>query len=300
MLVDLLSVVMPNPRVNRYKAFLPHYRRVNIPNFYFPGKKFPSISVTGEHCALSCKHCNGHYLKGMIDCRNPERLTEVAEELQSRGALGFLLSGGCDANGKVPLNRFFPAIKEIKRDTDLKVNLHVGLLLPGDAIEVAETGVDAVSVDVVGASETIREVYGIDFRTDDYARMLEDLTGSGACVIPHITAGLHFGKLKGEEAALEMVEGMEPGTVIVNSLIPTKGTEMENIRVIDDDYLSVLGSAVQRFPNAEVVMGCMRPRSQSVEEEALDIGVGGIVNPGNQTVNTHRHRRIELCCAVPH
>jgi uncharacterized radical SAM superfamily protein len=236
----------------------------------------------------------------MTDCPNPDRLVEVAGELQSRGALGFLLSGGCDASGKIPLKRFFPAIKEIKHDTDLAINLHVGLLLPGDAVEVAETGADAVSVDVVGDKGTIREVYGLDFDTDDYARMLEDLAGSGACIVPHITAGLHFGELRGEEAALEMIEKIEPWRVIVNSLMPTKGTKMENSRLSDDDYLSVLGSALGWFPNAEVVMGCMRPRIQSIENKALEMGIGGIVNPSRETVQTYRHRKIELCCAIPH
>jgi uncharacterized radical SAM superfamily protein len=273
---------------------------VTIPKFYFPGKRFPSISVTGEHCALSCKHCNGHYLKGMIDCPNPERLIETAKRLESEGALGFLLSGGCDPNGRIPLKRFFPAIRKIKRGTDLIVNLHTGILLPGDAREVAETCVDAVSVDVVGDDETVKGVYGLDFRNGDYVSMLESLHDSGARVVPHITAGLHFGKLRGEETALEMTEIIESGTVIVNSLMPTKGTEMENILSNQEDYLSVLSRAVWQFPKAEVVMGCMRPRDHDVEKKALEIGIGGIVNPSRLNVKARRHERIETCCAVPH
>lgn len=273
---------------------------MNIPNFYFPGKKFPSISVTGERCALSCKHCDGHYLRGMIDCPTPRRLMQIAEELRSEGARGFLLSGGSDLKGRVPLKRFLPAIRKIKGSTGLAVNLHVGILLPGEAAEVADAGADAVSVDVVGDDSTIREVYGLDFHTDDYSAMMEDMVDTGAYVVPHITAGLHFGKLRGEQRALEMLEGIKPATLIVNSLMPTRGTEMAHVRSNADDYLSVLESAVDGFPMSEVVMGCMRPRSQSVEEEALKIGVGGIVNPTRRTVSTNRHRRIELCCAVPH
>ncbi|MCK5548189.1 MAG: radical SAM protein [Thermoplasmata archaeon] len=272
---------------------------MSLPTFYFPGNKFPSVSVTGAFCALQCAHCNGHYLKGMIECGGPEHLIELAKELEANGANGFLLSGGCDSRGRIPLERFYPAVREIKGSSDLTVNLHIGLIDPRDAKEVADSEADVVSVEVIGDDDTIREVYNLEASVDDYEIMLTSLRDAGANVVPHITAGLHFGKLKGEERALSMMEKVGPRTIVVNALIPTKDTGMEDVQCDAKDYLYVLSSARKRFPDAMIVMGCMRPRDKEVEREALKMGIDGIVNPNKKTAEEFRHEKNEVCCAVP-
>jgi uncharacterized radical SAM superfamily protein len=271
---------------------------VALPKFYFPGKKFPAVSITGEHCTLSCAHCNAHYLKGMVECKTPEALVKLAHELEREGANGFLLSGGCDSEGKVPLDRFYPAIRDIKSSTGLRINIHVGLLKPEDAREVAGLGADAISVDVLGDDETITDVYGLEATRDDYEIMLKSLAQEGANVVPHITAGIHFGKLRGEDYALKMIEQIEPRALIINALLPTKDTGMADVEVASKDFLSVLSNARKRFPGAEVIMGCMRPRSAATENEALRIGLDGIVLPSRKTMREFEHEKIELCCAL--
>ena len=68
--------------------------------FYRPGKGFPTFSVTGSRCSLCCDHCAGRYLKGMNAVASPDELLVEAEKLKRRGGKGFLLSGGCDEDGK--------------------------------------------------------------------------------------------------------------------------------------------------------------------------------------------------------
>ena len=68
--------------------------------FYYPGRKFPSFSTTGNFCNLNCPHCRGKYLQGMEETKTAEILYEKAIELESRGGNGFLLSGGCDKIGR--------------------------------------------------------------------------------------------------------------------------------------------------------------------------------------------------------
>jgi len=234
----------------------------------------------------------------MIECTRPELLIKLANKLETNGANGFLLSGGCDTEGRVPLDRFYPVIKEIKSSTALRVNLHVGLIRPEEIQEVAESGVDTASVEVIGDDDTIREVYNLKANKERYETMLTSLHDKGANVVPHITVGLHFGELRGEESALEMIEKIKPKAIVLNSLLPTKETAMENARSNSADYISVLASARKRFPNSNIMMGCMRPRIARVEREALRIGIDGIVLPSRKIIEEFRHENIELCCAV--
>ena len=90
---------------------------------YFPGKRFPSISLTGKDCALSCAHCDKHYLEHMLDGSSPEKLLETCYKLERNGAIGCLLSGGLDENAEIPFEEFFAAIAEIKKETDLVINV---------------------------------------------------------------------------------------------------------------------------------------------------------------------------------
>jgi uncharacterized radical SAM superfamily protein len=283
-----------------YKSHLGHSSSMSVPNFYFPGKRFPAVSVTGERCALSCQHCNAHYLRGMNACTEPDDLVEFAQELEHKGGAGFLLSGGCDIDGRIPLESFYPAIREIKDSTGLSINLHVGLIDSAEAVKAVESGADVISADVVGDNDTIREILNLNATTGEYERMLIGLVDLDANVVPHVTAGLHFGKLRGEERALEMMGRIEPETIVVNSILPTKGTSMEGVRLDSGGYLSVLGSARRSFPRARIIMGCMRPRDSGVDKKALDMGIDGIVMPSRRIVEEYRHVKVEACCAIPH
>src|SRR3990172_2513809 len=56
--------------------------------------RFAAISITGNHCALRCEHCNGKLLESMIPAEDPETFLKVADQLRLKGALGILVSGG--------------------------------------------------------------------------------------------------------------------------------------------------------------------------------------------------------------
>ena len=169
-------------------------------NCYYPGEKFPAISITGDECALNCKHCGQHYLKQMQSANTPEQLKTLCIELAQNGANGILISGGCDANGSVPLENFMDIIAAIKRETNLIVNVHTGLIADiQTAQRLANTGADVASVDIVGDTETIQEIYGLDKTPNDYRLTLSFLfEGSIPNIVPHICIGLNHGELKGE------------------------------------------------------------------------------------------------------
>ena len=87
-------------------------------NFFITSSLFPSISITGPSCALMCQHCKGKLLEPLIPATTCAELEKKALLLHRQGVKGILLTGGCDAYGKVPINSLIPAIKTIKEKTD--------------------------------------------------------------------------------------------------------------------------------------------------------------------------------------
>lgn len=273
---------------------------------YYPGKSFPAISVTGKACALDCKHCARRYLEGMIPVSTPGELTEVAKSLAARGAKGILLSGGVDKTGKVPIVNFVSAIEKIKSTTDLKVNAHIGLSSTAEIGELVRVGIDAFSVDIYGSDATIGDVLGLKVHVEDYFRVLRDLMERGAYVAPHICVGIHGGRIEGEVEALERLAELEPKTLVLISLIPTKGTAYEGIEPPSaDDMLMVVRTARRLMPRTRILLGCMRSRlTRTVEYEAIRAGADGIVLPSPETVKRlradgFRIRERDECCAFP-
>jgi hypothetical protein len=148
----------------------------------FPSQKdrFAAISITGSHCDLRCGHCKGKLLEPMIPAENPQTFLQVAERLRLDGAHGILVSGGADQNGEVPLKKVIPSIRELKeRAPEFKVIAHTGLIGRETAEELKEARVDQILIDVIGDDNTIREVYHLNKRVEDYEEALWTLKEMG-------------------------------------------------------------------------------------------------------------------------
>jgi uncharacterized radical SAM superfamily protein len=128
---------------------------------YAPGTGFMQVSVTGERCELMCKHCGARFLRHMKAARTPGELYGLALEAEKLGFVGMLISGGCDSSGKVPLADHFNTIKNIKKNTDLILNMHTGFPEEGEMSALARCGADVISFDVVGSNRVLTEVYGL-------------------------------------------------------------------------------------------------------------------------------------------
>ena len=252
---------------------------------YVPGKRFPSISVTGNSCALNCAHCNRHYLEGMIPAENPQKRIEVLEMISQDGAEGFLLSGGARSDGSVPIEPFAHLIRKVKIYSELKVNVHVGLMRESTLQALRIMHPDMVSLDVVGADETVREVYHLDRDAEEYLHALDELDAAGIPHSPHITIGLHYGKVKGEFRAIDAVKESRAKKMVINALIPTGGTEMESVSPPSLEDIKRVMKHTDGF-QGERVIGCMRPRKGDyweMERYAIELGFAGIVLPTDRT-----------------
>jgi hypothetical protein len=234
----------------------------------------------------------------------PDALWKFAQGLAASGGTGLLLSGGCDANGHVPLERFLPIIPRIRKALKLKVNAHVGVSGRDFLDALASAAPDVVSVDVVGSDEVVREVFGLDADADAYWSTYEGLLSRGLNAVPHLTVGLRGGNDSGEEAAIDRLAKIKPRRLVLNFLVPTKGTRYENAGFDRARALEVVALARKKMPDAFIVLGCMRPRGiDDFVAAAVEIGVDGIVNPPRAVVDAWESSGTEvvrrnLCCAL--
>ena len=274
----------------------------------FQKDRFAAISVTGSHCDLRCGHCQGKLLESMITAEDPETFLKIADKLRFNGAHGILVSGGADQNGEVPLKIFIPAIRTIKeKDPQFKVIVHTGLVRREIAKELKEAGVDQILIDVIGDDDTIREVYHLDRRVQDYEETLRMLKEMGHRLAPHIIIGHHFGEIKGEWRALEMVTRIGVDTIVLVIFKALHPSGKNHFKVPKPEETSRI-SAIARIlnPHIPLRMGCIRPAHPwkgAMEKGFLLSGVNTIAYPLQGTIDYAKKigletKFIEMCCSL--
>jgi hypothetical protein len=300
-------------------------RRRNFPDtirFFAPGLKryrtseyaghdaaeFVSISVTGAACALRCEHCAMKVLEPMGDLpRSGQSLFELCRELRARGARGVLISGGCDREGRVPLAAHLPDLRRARQELGLLIRVHPGLPDEATCRGLGEIGIDGAMIDVIGHRDTAHMVYHLDATPDDYDRALARLERHGVPAVPHIVLGLHFGRMLGEQRALEIVAAHRPKLLVLVILMPLSGTGMA---FVTPPPLSEIGAffahARRALPETPVMLGCARPLGaikERIDRLAVDAGLNGIAYPADGVVAHARARGlapefVNACCGV--
>jgi hypothetical protein len=244
----------------------------------------------------------------MIPAEDPETLLQIMDQLCTEGGHGVLLSGGADRNGEVPLKKFLPAIRSIKEKAPLfKVIVHTGLIQKEMGKGLKEAGIDQVLIDVIGDNDTIREVYHLNKRVEDYEETLWMLKEMGHRLAPHIIIGHHFGEIRGEWRALEMVTRVGVETIVLvvfKTLLPIG---KNHFRVPLSEETSRI-SAIARIlnPRTPIRMGCIRPAHPSkaeMEKGFIDSGANTIAYPLQGTIDYAKEigfktKFIEMCCSL--
>jgi uncharacterized radical SAM superfamily protein len=267
------------------------------PNIYFSyPMKTQTVSVTGDHCKLNCGHCGGHYLKYM------KALADVSVDDKIH-AQSFLVSGGCTAEGKVPIGEHLTKLAALKGGR--RFNLHVGLVNEEDVEGIAKIA-DKISFDFVGDDETIHEVFGLQRTVQDYVDSYERLRKQ-CKVVPHICIGLHGGEIRGEYKALELLYNLGVDELTFIIFTPTKETRYANHQPpAIEDVLAVIVTARKRFPQVPIHLGCMRPGGRyrkELDPWAVRAGVNSIVTPTLDAVRLAANLGLlpikkEECCSL--
>lgn len=272
-------------------------------------RRFVSISLTGAQCALACDHCNMGILKSMDALPGfGTSLFEMCSELARQGAGGVLISGGSNKRGRVPLLKHIPDLIRVRRELGLTIRVHPGIPDEETVAALAEVGIDAAMMDIIGDNATIGDVYHLaDTTTEDYEHALALLDRYEVPSIPHIILGLHYGQMRGEHTALEIIARHHHRAVVLVILMPLSGTLMARVTPPPvEDIMRFFVHARLTLPRSPVMLGCARPVGESkllTDRAAVDAGFNGIAYPAEGIITYARQRGlhpklIHACCGV--
>lgn len=269
---------------------------------------FPAFSITGSACALNCEHCRTEILKPMIPALHPEDLDRrVRDMIALRGLSGFLLSGGSDRRNEIRYERFLPVLEGLKRDfPHLEIAVHSALLDAPRARGLEAAGVDTVMLDVIGAEATIREVYHLDRRVEDFEETLALLCATSMKVVPHVVIGLHFGRLLGEARAVEIVARHDVDSLVFVVIMPFYAAPGTFATPATADVGRIFLDGRRRMGDRDVLLGCARPagmHKRVTDAYAVMAGLDAIAFPADGAVELAGRlarpvERQTACCSM--
>jgi hypothetical protein len=263
----------------------PTFKEFETPEIKGCGRNsFPAFSITGSACALNCDHCQTKILSPMIPATNPEELDRKVRDLVLlQGLQGFLLSGGSNRRNEIRYERYYPVIEKLKHDfPDMRIAIHSALLNATAAKRMEAAGVDTAMMDVIGADETIRDVYHLDRPVADFEETLAALCGTRMQVTPHIVIGLHYGRLLGEEKALEIVARHKTHALVLVVIMPFYAKPGTFVAPSTADVGRIFLQARHLLQDRELNLGCARPaglHKRVTDAYAVMAGLDGIAFP---------------------
>jgi lipoyl synthase len=269
---------------------------------------FPSFSITAGACGLNCDHCRAEILKPMIPATSPAMLDQKVRQLVATQNLqGFLLSGGSNRRNEIPYERYYPVVEGLKRDfPGMKIAIHTALTDERGAKSMEAAGVDTAMMDVIGAVETIREVYHLDRPVQDFEATLAALCSTSMEVSPHIVIGLHYGRILGEANALDIVSRYPVAALVLVVVMPFYAKP--GLYGVPDaaEVGRIFGVARRRLDDRQVLLGCARPpglHKRIVDAYAVMAGLDGIAFPADGAVAVasaigRPYTQEHACCSI--
>ena len=269
---------------------------------------FPAFSITAGACALMCDHCEANILDPMIPATSPEMLEEKVRDLVLLQNLqGFLLSGGSNRRNEIAYERYYPVIEKLKTEfPHLRIAIHSALLDEARAKRMETAGVDTAMMDVIGAQETIRDVYHLDRSVDDFEATLASLCSTSMEVVPHIVIGLHYGRTMGEANALDICARHGIHALVLVVVMPFYAKTGTFSAPATRDVGEIFLEARQRLANKQVLLGCARPPGMArrvIDSYAVMAGLDGIAFPADGMVALadvigRPYHQEHACCSI--
>jgi len=295
------------PRPMRFST--PTFKEYSSTELSGCGKNsFPAFSITAAACALNCDHCQKKILEPMIPATNPEMLEQKVRHLiETQELNGFLLSGGSNKKNEIPYSRYMPVVAKLKRDyPQMRIAVHSALLDEPRAREMESAGVDTVMMDVIGAQETINQVYNLDRSVDDFEATLAALCSTSMEVTPHIVIGLHYGQILGEANALDIVSRYPVTALVLVVIMPFYAKPGTFVTPETLEVGKIFLEARERLPDKQVLLGCARPpgmHKRVTDAYAIMAGLDGIAFPADGAVSVAHtigrpFEQAHSCCSI--
>jgi uncharacterized radical SAM superfamily protein len=269
---------------------------------------FPAFSITAAGCALMCDHCEARILEPMIPAVKPEILDQKVRQLiETENLQGFLLSGGSNKRNEIRYTRFYPVVEKLKHDfPHLRIAIHTALTDDAGAREMEAAGVDVAMLDLIGAQETIREVYHLDRPVEDFEKTLAALCATSMQISPHIVIGLHYGRILGEENALDMLARHDTKALVLVVIMPFYARPGTFATPSTADVGRIFLEARRRLPERQVLLGCARPpgmHKRVTDAYAVMAGLDGIAFPADGAVAVagltgRPFHQAHACCSI--
>lgn len=289
--------------------YTPSFKSFQSAEIHACGKHvWPAVSITGGDCKLQCDHCKAKVLAPMIPARRPEQLRRVVDEVIAGGARGMLLTGGSNHRDEVEYDPFYPVIRRIKDEyPSFRIAAHTALMDTAAAQRMEQAGVDVAMMDVIGAQQTVREVYHLRRPVADFERTLENLVATRMKVVPHIVLGLHYGRFLGEYDALEMVARHRPAALVLVVVMPLYAPPKRPFTAPDPHEVGrFFLKARERLPDIPLLLGCARPQGRAkalIDAYAVMAGIDGMAHPSEGivelAVRLGRGVRVTAaCCSI--
>jgi lipoyl synthase len=243
-----------------------------------------------------------------MPARTPEDLWRVVNGIIEEGAQGMLLTGGSNHQNQVEYDAYYSTIRRIKDEfPGFKIALHTALVDDDIALSMEQSGIDAAMMDVIGAQDTITQVYHLRRSVDDFEATLESLVATKMKVVPHIVIGLHYGRLLGEWNALEMIQRHLPDAVVLVVVMPFYAPESRPFETPDSHAVGrFFMDARKALPQTPLLLGCARPAGMAksqIDSYAVMAGLNGIAHPADGSVElaARLDRRVKVtpaCCSI--
>jgi len=296
-------------RPGRIDFYTPTFKNYATSEIAGCGKNlWPAVSITGGNCQLACDHCKAKILEPMIPAHTPEALWRVVNREIENGARGMLLTGGSNRRNEVEYGPFYDVVRRVKDCFPaFRIAVHTALVDAEIARRMEAAGFDCAMMDVIGAQDTISQVYHLKRSVDDFERSLACLTATSMKVVPHIVVGLHYGRLLGEWNALEIVARHRPDALVLVVVMPfyapaNRPFVTPDAREVGEFFLD----ARDALPGLSLLLGCARPAGDvkaKIDAYAVMAGRNGIAHPadGMGELATRLGREVRVspaCCSI--
>jgi lipoyl synthase len=296
------------PRPITFSA--PRIKRYETDEFQPSGEpRFVAVSLNGEKCHLQCDHCRTRMLKALYHVDSGAQFEQLAARLADRGCRGMLLTGGCDADGTIPLIRYRGTARQVRLRHGFRYAVHTKLVTGEFAAACAAIGAELLMTDLVGENDSLHRVYHLRNHTiDDVRASLDRAEAHGLRLAPHIMIGIAGGRVVGERVALGMLRGRSVSTLALVVLTPLMHTPLASTTIDIPAVLEFLTEARETYPDMRITLGCAKTGGRTqrqLEEHAVRIGIDAIAYPSDGIVAFARGigRPVILnegCCAFQH